>query len=208
MFKKIFGRPKPSRDYRFAELDSFSDRSNHNQPSSLVRAKRDRFVSRPDEPIYLVEETTDYSTFTEAAQSESFLSFIHRVTKESILIEKEIHAQEIELISKSLGIFSDSKIYSAAIASVLKSYELDIKHFNHPNTFIEKNYVLFDDIDTWIMFISEEEDSGFLDQFLARYLDKPTLFLFSKLEKQAFARQIEQFLKANGLIKSISVESF
>ena len=82
---------------------------------------------------------------------------------------------------------------------MLSKHELDIKHFNHPSSFKKDKYPFFDTISSWIIFISDEQDSDFLDDFLDRYVDKPTLFLYSKVNKGACMSSIEQFRKQNNL---------
>ena len=99
----------------------------------------------------------------------------------------------------SLGVFSDTKMYSVMIKSELKDYGVDIKHFNHPNTFVPSNYSLFDDISAWIVFVSEEGSDEFMEQFIDRYIDKPTLFLFAKTNRFKTAQKICQFIEGNGL---------
>ena len=108
-----------------------------------------------------------------------------------------------------LGVFSDSKIYSALIHSVLSGYHLNIQHFNHPSTFKPERFELFDTVSAWIVFLSDDSgsdadtgysaDSDFLDLFIDRYVDKPTLFLFSKLNKDACIKRINQFIHQHSL---------
>jgi len=100
---------------------------------------------------------------------------------------------------KGLGIFSDTKIYSAMINSELQGYNLNIKHFNHPRTFKKSKYPLFDSVSAWIVFLSEEGDSEFLDKFLDRYIEKPTLFLFPKTNRLKTAEKIREFVRAGEL---------
>lgn len=102
---------------------------------------------------------------------------------------------------KSLGIFSDSRIYSAMIKHELKRHDVSIKHFHHPASFNAERFGLFDSIDAWMVFLSDDYDGPFLEEFLERYDDKPTLFLFEKSQRWRTARNIDQFLAENELTK-------
>ncbi|TDT44456.1 hypothetical protein DES49_0562 [Halospina denitrificans] len=102
---------------------------------------------------------------------------------------------------KSLGIFSDSRIYSAMIQHELKRHDVTIKHFHHPASFRPERFDFFDSIDAWMVFLSDDYEGDFLEQFLERYDDKPTLFLFEKCQRRRTARNIDQFLTENTLTK-------
>lgn len=95
----------------------------------------------------------------------------------------------------SLGIFSDSRAYSALIKQELRAYDLDIRHFNHPNTFIENRYDFFDRISCWIVFLSDDGDEEFIDRFLDRYSEKPTLFLCPKTNRWRTQESIKDFIE-------------
>lgn len=98
------------------------------------------------------------------------------------------------LCKNSLGIFSDSKVYSALIKNELSAYRLDVRHFNHPNTFVESRFDFFDRVSAWIIFLSDDGDEQFIDRFLDRYCDKPTLFLCPKASRTRTAARINQFI--------------
>jgi len=105
----------------------------------------------------------------------------------------------------SLGVFSDTKMYSALIKSELNSYDINIKHFNHPKTFIPCQYPFFDSISAWIIFLSDEADDDFLDHFIDRYIDKPSLFLFAKTNRLKTTQKINDFVKEAGLASNKSL---
>jgi|GEM_PF-588555 hypothetical protein len=107
---------------------------------------------------------------------------------------------------KSLGIFSDSRIYSAMIRHELKCHDVTIKHFHHPASFRPERFDLFDSIDAWMVFLSDDYDGPFLEEFLDRYEDRPTLFLFEKSQRRRTSRNIDQFLAENELTSVKPVE--
>jgi hypothetical protein len=199
MLKNLFKKNKKRSDIRFLDAESYKQGINFSE-----------FSHSFDDFIQVEKEN---STFTcnkfENIEPSSFLEIIRQAT-----VYPEIHEEEQKLqapdslinprpIDKcylnSLGVFSDSKIYSALIHSILSTHDLDIKHFNHPVTFRKSQYSFFDTISSWIIFLSDEHDSDFLDCFLDRYVDKPTLFLFSKINKEACVSRIEQFIEQNNL---------
>jgi hypothetical protein len=94
-----------------------------------------------------------------------------------------------------LGVFSDSKIYSAFVKSELDKLSVNVKHFNHPATFSKSFPAEYDAINGWIIFLSCEEESNFLDEFLDRFIEKPALFLVPKLSRKSASRAIEQFIE-------------
>ena len=108
---------------------------------------------------------------------------------------------------KTLGIFSDSRIYSAMIKHELKRHDVTIKHFHHPASFKPERFGLFDSIDAWMVFLSDDYEGDFLDGFLERYEDKPTLFLVEKSQRRRTSRNIDQFLAENGLTSAGPVKA-
>ena len=94
----------------------------------------------------------------------------------------------------SLGVFSDNKAYSAFVKTELSKLDVDLRHFNHPNSLKPANYCHLDKIDAWIVFLSDESEELFLDEFLDRYIDKPTLFLVPKTKRKASSMRISQFV--------------
>jgi len=96
--------------------------------------------------------------------------------------------------NNSLGVFFDHQIYSKIIRTAVEDIDVKIKHFNHPGSFTPELFPLFDNISSWIIFLSDESD--FLDQFLDRYIDKSTLFLFEHTSEQETQQKIKQFLMA------------
>lgn len=100
------------------------------------------------------------------------------------------------LNTPKLGVFSDSKAYSAFVKSELSRLEVDIQHFNHPRTLSKTNNLHLDTIDAWIIFLSEESEDDFLDHFLDRFFEKPTLFLVPKTGRKTSATSIKDFVQA------------
>ena len=121
-------------------------------------------------------------------------------TLETPVREPETPAEtELPTAEKTLGVFSDSRIYSAMIRQELKRHDVTIKHFNHPASLRPERFDFFDSIDAWMVFLSDEYNGDFLDTFLERYGDKPTLFLVEKSQRYRTSRNIDQFLTGNGL---------
>jgi len=108
----------------------------------------------------------------------------------NIFVGKKIHVDS----GKSIGIFSDTRMYSALIKSELKEFDIGIKHFNHPKTFKPSNFDLFDGISSWILCLSEDANSDFLDEFMERYVDKPILFIFQKTNRVKTGKKISEFV--------------
>lgn len=217
MFKAIFKKKSKPRDLRFLDSESYAER-----PSSLKFQN-----ASAGEGTEFIRVEKDKSAFVKpnGIPSNSFLEHIKHVTSQDVILEEDLLHEAIELTLpqtklyefdfdevssndlielNSLGIFSDSKIYSALIQSVLSNYHLNIQHFNHPNTFKPRDYPAFDSISSWIIFLSDENESDFLTLFLDRYVDKPTLFLFSKLNRDASVKRIEQFIYQHNLNLPVS----
>lgn len=197
MFKKFLRKNHKNHDIRFLDAESYKFQQLIN--SSRLSKNVD------DEPIQ-VEKDKVSSSFNERERSDSssFLELIRQATSNTFdgQQDDQLHRGSVTDCKRhlnSLGVFSDSKMYSVLVHFILSKYELDIKHFNHPATFKKDKYPFFDTISSWIIFISDEQDSGFLDNFLDRYVDKPTLFLFSKVNKEACMSSIEKFIKQNNL---------
>ena len=198
MLKKFFPVTKKRQDMRFLDAESYKYQQRTDRPCSLPNSD-DEFIKVHDNPIDSRLEELEHP------DSSSFLDMIRQVTSYTEPAEQN-HEQNVDgyfddsaKAKNSLGVFSDSKIYSALIQSVLVNFELNIQHFNHPSTFKPEKYDFFDGVSAWIIFLSDEEDNTFLDSFLDRYVDKPTLFLFSKLNKDAFVKRISQFVQQNDL---------
>jgi len=151
----------------------------------------------------------DYIEYDEAITVESSGKNLPFYGKRSFLtmVDKQTSSRSDigSIRSGSLGIFSDTKMYSALIKSELNSYDINIKHFNHPKTFIPCQYPFFDSISAWIIFLSDEADDAFLDNFIDRYIDKPSLFLFAKTNRLKTAQKINDFVKEAGLASNKSV---
>ena len=219
MFKALFKRKSKYRDLRFMDTESYAARRSVSLGGKTYAAE-DTFIRVEQAP----------SSEVGSLEGASFLERIRHATSQSIVLEDSALDETIELglpevnpqknnaycfdfdeVSSNdlkqlsgLGVFSDSKIYSALIHSVLSDYHLNIQHFNHPNTFKPENFKVFDSISAWIVFLSDESESDFLDLFLDRYVDKPTLFLFSKLNKDASIKTINQFIQQHRLHIPIS----
>jgi len=102
---------------------------------------------------------------------------------------------------KRIGIFCDSLLYADFIRSSLQVLEIDIQYFGHPNTFQVNKYTLYDNISAWVIFLSDGSDYLFLDNFLDRYVNKPTLFLNAQTNRVKTSEKINQFVTATELFK-------
>lgn len=109
------------------------------------------------------------------------------------------------IAASRIGIFSDTLLYSEFITSFLQILEVDIKHFGHPNTFNKNTYSQYDDISAWIIFLSDSNGAHtqdyFLDRFLDRYVEKPSLFLCSETNRVKTSEKINQFVIDTGLFQ-------
>lgn len=104
------------------------------------------------------------------------------------------NSNEISSRLPKLGVFSDNKAYSAFLKTELSKLNVDLQHFNHPNSFKPDNYPHLDTIDAWVVFLSDEAEENFLDEFLGRYIDKPTLFLMPKTKRKTSSLSISKFV--------------
>tara|TARA_R110001592_G_scaffold140906_1_gene362024 strand:- start:3920 stop:4660 length:741 start_codon:yes stop_codon:yes gene_type:complete len=224
----MFKFKKPKRDIRFLDSESLRHRSDLYSDTNFinsffnkqVRHLKTRYVSgqiqdfkEPDDTWVRVEQEKASST----QNSYSFLKLIISESNHLQSLNNVLQVNDIESITlfavkdsvkaKKIGVFSDSKIYSSLIHSVLNPYSLTVGHFNHPNTFVEKKYKEFDEIDAWVIFLSEEDESDFLDKFLSRYEDKPTLFLFPKMERSNCHSSINNFILEHGFIAKDNVSA-
>ena len=95
----------------------------------------------------------------------------------------------------SLGVLSDNKAYSAFVKMELSRLDVNLRHFNHPSSFKPANYRYLDTIDAWIVFLSDDSEEAFLDEFLDRYINKPTLFLVPQTKRKTSSARISQFVE-------------
>jgi len=138
---------------------------------------------------------------TEFHDKPIFLSLKHEIHRNNIQASKALFAQNRCRSEQGIGIFSDTKQYSDFIKSSLQVLEINIKHFGHPDTYQANNYAIYDDIQAWIIFLSDGGDYLFLDQFLDRYVEKPTLFLCAQSTRVKTAEKINQFVKETALFE-------
>jgi len=157
--------------------------------------------------IFSDYERKDNSLF-ESVETETIP--LLREAVEAPIVQPELRESDKTIVSagvtgatlvqeKSLGIFSDSRIYSSMLKHELKHYNVAIEHFHHPDSFQPEQFDLFDSIDAWMIFLSDTHESDFLERFLDRYDDKPTLFLSEKIQRLRTSRNIDRFLTENGL---------
>jgi len=157
------------------------------QESSICTAQYKAIFKRQSERLRLAKNATEESPKSKELYNESLFPF------DTLQLKS---CQRKPVSSNSLGIFSDTKIYSAFIKYEIDNYELNLKHFNHPRTFQPNNYSLFDSISAWMVFLSDSCDSDFLDAFIERYVDKPTLFLCPKTKRETTTHKINQFVSS------------
>tara|TARA_R110001592_G_scaffold291131_2_gene560469 strand:+ start:80294 stop:80959 length:666 start_codon:yes stop_codon:yes gene_type:complete len=214
----MFKFKKPKRDIRFLDPERLRHNSglpsqNENRGFNIQeRHANVNFVSEhvPDssDPWVTVELTVEQSN--ESSNQGSFLKLISSGTMRPYSIKNDFKINDVESITlfdvetsvstKKIGVFSDSKIYSALIHSLLEPYSLNVGHFNHPNTFVDEKFNEFDEISAWIIFLSDEDESDFLDNFLNRYEHKPALFLFPKMQRSNCNSRIKSFVLEHGFI--------
>jgi hypothetical protein len=170
-------------------------------------AKKERFINKPAILKSVIEKAHQKSylkresdfLFLAGEQSQRVKLPSKKINKPSAILSNS--CLKNRKLTKSLGIFSDTKMYSALIRSELQSYQLNVKHFNHPKTFVKRKYPLFDSVSAWIVFLSDDCDSEFLDTFVDRYYEKPTLFLCPKTSRAKTSEKIEAFI-ADGKLES------
>jgi len=214
----MFKFKKPKRDIRF--LDPERLRYKAGSPSQCendyrrIKAQETlqnvNFVSEHDQDSNDTWVTVEQSNESSNQDSYSFLKLITSDKISPYSIKNDFKINDVESITlfdleesvstKKIGIFSDSKIYSALIHSLLDPYSLNVGHFNHPNTFVDEKFNEFDEISAWIIFLSDEDESDFLDRFLNRYEHKPALFLFAKMQRSNCNSRIKEFIIEHGFI--------
>lgn len=153
-----------------------------------------RIFNKPDAKDHGLSESVETESMPLMREAVEVPTLESRVQEPNTRIGSDAPATE-----KSLGIFSDSRIYSAMIKHELKRHDVTIKHFHHPASFRPERFDFFDGIDAWMVFLSDDYDGPFLEEFLERYDDKPTLFLFEGSQRWRTSRNIDQFLVENGL---------
>lgn len=102
----------------------------------------------------------------------------------------------------SLGFFSNSGFYSSFIKATLENCNVANRHVNHPDNFQPENYPFFDTISAWLIYLSEDCNTDFLNRFLERYYDKPTLFLCPNTDRNKTKRKIQSFVSSLNAMKS------
>lgn len=206
----MFNYKKKTRDIRFLDAERFKDSVYRRKPVSTTQHS---VANQPSEKQALEQnivvdeslgqnQTSDRS-FLQLIQQAASQSYIEGGDDEHILVDRrrdEPAGSEWVNADKTIGVFSDSKIYSALIQSVITPYQLNVGHFNHPDTFSPKKYAYFDEISCWIVFLSDDHESDFIDRFLERYVDKPSLFLVPKMNRETAQASIKKFLSENAYI--------
>ncbi|MFT7184972.1 MAG: hypothetical protein ACI84K_000344 [Pseudohongiellaceae bacterium] len=209
-------RKKKKQDVRFLPYEEY--RTTSQNDSSKNHEVTHAWMNSGD-ALKVTTESSD-SAQKPILSINQFLSDSDEFTKNnevdsSIHVESEIHSSNIsnnksisnifkaeQNFSNSLGVFSDTKIYSALISSELRQHNTNLKYFNHPKNFISSQYSFFDNVTAWIVFLSEETDERFLETFIDRYIDKPCLFLFAKGNRNKTGQKVSRFLVDNHLITS------
>jgi|GEM_PF-3356831 len=219
MFKRIFSI-KRKKDIRFLPYEEYRKIS-HNKTSNIPEPTK-RWM-HPQDALKVNIESSDSSR--RPILSLDQLSFDlnsqakNNETDSYIIVEDDLSADAVNRnktrpclkfknslvddkvnFSNSLGVFSDTKMYSALISSELQQYSLNLKYFNHPKNFVSNQLSFFDNISAWIVFLSEDTNEVFLETFIDRYIDKPCLFLFAKGNRSKTGQKVSRFLTDNGLI--------
>jgi hypothetical protein len=161
-------------------------------------------------PILSIDQFfSDSLASTKSNEVDSYIQVENEIDSPNISNNKSISNiyKNQDDFSNSLGVFSDTKIYSALISSELKQHNTNLKYFNHPKNFISSQYPFFDNVTAWIVFLSEEADDSFLETFIDRYIDKPCLFLFAKGNRNKTVQKVSRFLVDNHLITNESTTS-
>lgn len=204
----------------------------HSTKTSFYRTRAGKPLSEPessDRPVYvstekdeafylegvkalpqmLVEESQKQE-LKEHPHIDLFDMFVAQSDNARVIVGNQLSIEDRYLgpnylCERSLGIFSDSKMYSALIRKELSSYRVDVRHFNHPTTFVESRYEFYDRISAWILFLSDDCDEGFIDRFLDRYCDKPTLFLCPKMSRKNATERVKEFINQYGLEEEVDL---
>ncbi|MFE8072241.1 hypothetical protein QQM79_14385 [Marinobacteraceae bacterium S3BR75-40.1] len=146
--------------------------------------------SRPRNALFIKELTTPLPLLDDEAESALYPEAFDPMYPDPAFTPKP---------HKSLGVFSDSTGYSALIKQELAAHELFIRYFHRTSTFTPERYPLFDEVAAWIVFLSEDDESDFMERFLERYAEKPTLFIFEHNTRHKTAAAIARFVTDNAL---------
>jgi hypothetical protein len=220
MFKRIF-RFKKQTDMRFLPYEDYriiskNDLSKKQEVTSAWMHSHDALkvtIESSDStqtPILSIDQFfSDSLASTKSNEVDSYIQVENEIDSPNISNNKSISNiyKNQDDFSNSLGVFSDTKIYSALISSELKQHNTNLKYFNHPKNFISSQYPFFDNVTAWIVFLSEEADDSFLETFIDRYIDKPCLFLFAKGNRNKTVQKVSRFLVDNHLITNESTTS-
>lgn len=200
----MFNYKKKTQDIRFLDAEHFKDSvHSRNAGSATYSLEKQALEQNRVEQESLGQRETNDRSFLQLIQQAASQSYIEGSDDDHITVGgrgDELSATEWVNAAKTIGVFSDSKIYSALIQSVLTPYHLNVGHFNHPDTFCPKKYAYFDEIACWIVFLSDDHESDFIDRFLERYVDKPSLFLVPKMNRETAQASIKKFLAENAYI--------
>lgn len=112
------------------------------------------------------------------------------------------------LPKKCMGVFCDTAFYANFIKSSLQILEIEIKHFAPPATFTSTEYSSYDEISAWIVFVSDGGDFHFIDRFVDRYVDKPTLFICPQTSIVKTSEKINQFVAETKLFNLNTERAF
>jgi len=215
MFKRLF-RSKKQADMRFLSYEDYRTISNKKLPEKHEVTKawmnsRDALKVSTESsdsvrrPIISIDQFSSgaYSP-TKNNESDLYIQVEEGLSSSEVIKNTPIFNESLAKgdFSNSLGVFSDTKIYSALILSELRQHNTNLKYFNHPRNFISNQYSFFDNVTAWIVFLSEEADEKFLEIFIDRYIDKPCLFLFPKGNRSKTGQKVSRFLADNDLIMS------
>jgi hypothetical protein len=103
------------------------------------------------------------------------------------------------LVTKTIGIFSDSQAYSDIIKLEVQSHDIEAKQVNEASALSSDLASHLEDVSAWIIHLSDEDNSEFLDDFLDKHFEKSALFLFEATDNKKSLEKVEQFIIENGL---------
>jgi len=106
-----------------------------------------------------------------------------------------LHVPTLVKFQPSIGVLSDSEDSAGSISNQLASAHIAMQYFKFPQAMKSAQSEVFDRIPAWIICLSEDNHDLFLDEFLDRYIDIPTLFIFDNATSYGTQAKLRSFLE-------------
>ena len=110
-----------------------------------------------------------------------------------------LHVPTLIKSQPNIGVLSDSEDSACSVGNQLTAAHISMQYFKFPEAMESAPNEVFDRIPAWIICLSEENHDVFLDEFLDRYIDIPTLFIFDNATSFGTQAKLRSFLEGCSL---------